>query len=68
MVVKFENKKKAEIWRDAQEGYEKVLDGYHGEVGMNWFGYKFDYGREGNKESLLKKLQEFFKPLMSLKK
>ena len=68
VVVKFQGKVDAEDWRDAQEGYEKEMDGYHGGVGVEWFGYKFDYGKEGNKESFLKKLQEFFKPLMSFKK
>ena len=43
VVVKFKNKVEAEGWRDAQEGYEKEMDGYHGEVGMAWYGYKFDY-------------------------
>ena len=43
VVERFPNKGSAEDWRDAQEGCEKEMDGYHGGVGVEWYGYKFDY-------------------------
>ena len=43
VVIKFKDKTEAEDWEKAQTDCEKNPGDYDGEVGLTWYGYKFDY-------------------------